>query len=249
MENFSLNNGGIGHIFDQSLFDNIVDDLVEHGISVRENGVPDFVVKALCQGVEVLPARQFKKVGIGRAQDYQTKHAIRGDSICWIEGTSEEGATWLAWCEALRVHINRTLFMGLFSFESHYATYPPGTFYKRHLDAFKGQSNRKLSIIVYLNDDWCSDDGGELVIYSPNQRLPLSRVAPKRGTIVTFLSDVFPHEVLTAKKTRHSVAGWFSVNTSINDNIDPPEWGFIGIFVSTNANIAKLGRKYNRKHN
>lgn len=63
MDNFSLNNGGIGHIFDQSLFDNIVDDLVEHGISVRENGVPGFVVKALCQGVEALPARQFKKAG------------------------------------------------------------------------------------------------------------------------------------------------------------------------------------------
>lgn len=223
MNKFSLNNGDIRRVFDQSLFDNIVDDLVEHGFSVRENGVPDFVVNALCQGVAMLPARQFKKAGVGRAQDYQTKAAIRGDNICWIEGASEEGATWLRWCEALRVYINRTLYLGLFSFESHYASYPPGAFYKRHLDAFKGQSNRKLSVIVYLNDNWHPDEGGELVIYSPSQGLPLSRVAPKRGTIVTFLSDVFPHEVLTAKKTRHSVAGWFSVNTSINDNIDPPK--------------------------
>ena len=222
MDNFSLNNGGIGHIFDQSLFDNIVDDLVEHGISVRENGVPGFVVKALCQGVEALPARQFKKAGIGRAQDYQTKHAIRGDSICWIEGTSEEGATWLAWCEALRVHINRTLFMGLFSFESHFACYEPGKFYKRHVDAFKGQGNRVLSLVAYLNDDWTSEDGGELVLYADESDLIGTRVLPTKGTFVVFLSEQFPHEVLPAARSRHSVAGWFRVNGSVNDAIDPP---------------------------
>jgi len=30
-----------------------------------------------------------------------------------------------------------------------------------------------------------------------------------------FLSDKFPHEVLPAKKKRHSIAGWFRVDKTL----------------------------------
>jgi SM-20-related protein len=122
----------------------------------------------------------------------------------------------------MQQYVNRSLFMGLFSFESHFACYEPGKFYKRHVDAFKGQGNRVLSLVAYLNDDWTSEDGGELVLYADESDLIGTRVLPTKGTFVVFLSEQFPHEVLPAARSRHSVAGWFRVNGSVNDAIDPP---------------------------
>lgn len=66
------------------------------------------------------------------------KYVICGDSICWIEGISEEGVIWFVWCEVLWVYINCILFMGFFFFESYYVMYFSGMFYKCYLDVFKG---------------------------------------------------------------------------------------------------------------
>ena len=93
---------------------------------------------------------------------------------------------------------------------------------KRHVDAFKGQGNRVLSLVGYLNEDWLEENGGELVIYNSSDDVEGTKVLPKKNTLVVFLSEQFPHEVLPATRTRHSIAGWFRVNGSVNDNIDPP---------------------------
>jgi SM-20-related protein len=50
----------------------------------------------------------------------------------------------------------------------------------------------------------------------------IEKVVPQMGTLVVFLSERFPHEVLPAHADRYSIAGWFRVNTSINNQIDPP---------------------------
>ena len=47
-------------------------------------------------------------------------------------------------------------------------------------------------------------------------------VIPLMGTLVVFLSEKVPHEVSAAKRLRHSIAGWFRVNTSLGPHIDPP---------------------------
>ena len=113
--------------------------------------------------------------------------------------------------------------LGLYSFESHFAVYQPGAFYKRHLDAFKGQANRVLSLVTYLNPDWQEADGGQLVIYTSEEDKTGIRVLPKFGTVVVFLSEEFPHEVLPATRSRSSIAGWYRVNGTIGDVIDPPQ--------------------------
>jgi len=112
--------------------------------------------------------------------------------------------------------------MGLFSFESHFACYDVGAYYKRHVDAFIGQSNRALSLVAYLNEQWQESDGGELVLYTSEDDATGFTVRPEKGTFVIFLSEQFPHEVKTSNRQRHSVAGWFRVNGSINGQIDPP---------------------------
>ena len=87
-----------------------------------------------------------------------------------ITNNSEAGSAWVTRAESLQRFLNKRLFLGLFSFESHFAHYNKGDFYKKHKDAFKGEGNRVLSVVVYLNQQWSSEDGGELVIYN-NQLL------------------------------------------------------------------------------
>jgi SM-20-related protein len=113
----------------------------------------------------------------------------------------------------LKDGLNRRLFMGLFDFESHYAVYEPGAFYKKHLDSLHGSQNRILSTVFFLNPDWQENDGGELILYDESD-LPLEVVNPNIGTLVLFLSERFPHEVRPTMKTRNSIAGWFRVSNA-----------------------------------
>jgi len=47
-------------------------------------------------------------------------------------------------------------------------------------------------------------------------------VTPMFATLVLFLSEEFSHEVLPTARNRYAVAGWFRLNSSINQHIDPP---------------------------
>jgi SM-20-related protein len=77
-------------------------------------------------------------------------------------------------------------------------------------------------VVVYLNPGWQPVDGGELVIYTDEVDQDSIRVTPAFGTLVVFLSEDFPHEVLPAQRDRYSIAGWFRLNTSTSDRVDPP---------------------------
>src|SRR5690606_10977514 len=112
--------------------------------------------------------------------------------------------------EPLRLACNRELLLGLYEYEGHVTVYPPGRFYRRHVDQFRGAQHRKLSVILYLNDDWAKDDGGELRMYLPDgEGERVLDVLPEAGTLVAFLSHEIPHEVLPAKRERLSLTGWF----------------------------------------
>lgn len=202
-------------------FEAIASDIQDRGYSIRPNGLPPGLAEALWGHVQSMSMQQFDRAGIGREDDYALNKFVRTDEICWITGESAAGRQWLDWIAALQQYLNRRLLLGLFSFESHFSHYAPGDFYKRHLDAFQGEANRILSVVVYLNPGWLPDDGGELVLYTDVEEGNL-RVTPAFGTLVVFLSEAFPHEVLPAQRDRFSIAGWFRVNTSTSDRADPP---------------------------
>lgn len=210
------------HSSDECLYQKITDDLVMQGYSINPKALPLSLAKALYQQLQDLNRAEFDTAGIGRQQAHTVDTRIRTDEICWINGSTDSGQNWLNWAGGLREYINSQLFLGLFSFESHFAHYGPGDFYKRHLDAFKGESNRVLSLVVYLNPDWEPQDKGELVLYRDESDLEGIKVAPSFATVVAFLSEDFPHEVLPAKRDRYSIAGWFRLNNSIENRIDPP---------------------------
>ena len=159
---------------------------------------------------------------MGRGANFKHNPFVRSDSICWITGEQPVCQSWLNWSAALQQYLNQRLLLGLFSFESHFACYQPGDFYRRHYDAFRGGSNRVLSLVAYLNPGWSTDDAGELVLYSDDQDHVGTRVVPLLGTVVVFLSEAFPHEVLAASRERWSIAGWYRRNASTAQQIDPP---------------------------
>ncbi|TVZ40443.1 SM-20-related protein [Alteromonadaceae bacterium 2753L.S.0a.02] len=211
-----------GGFEDDSLFARIATDIEIKGFSINPAALPHELGDSLSAYAHQLHAAKFERAGIGRADDFFKNSFVRSDEICWITGESLTGQAWLTWCLRLQRFLNRRLFLGLFSFESHFAHYKPGDFYKRHFDAFRGEANRVLSVVVYLNPAWGPDDGGELVLYSEDSDTQGVKVTPLQGTVVVFLSEEFPHEVLPAHRDRYSIAGWYRVNTSHATKVDPP---------------------------
>lgn len=187
--------------------------------------MPDALPPALAADLLLRVTRfdddQFRSAGVGRQGDYLLNPFVRSDEIHWLSDADGAERQYLDWMEQLRGALNQRLFLGLFDYEAHFARYQPGAFYKKHLDAFKGRSNRVLSTVFYLNPGWLEADGGQLLIYGDSDEV-VDRVNPLMGTLVVFLSDKVPHEVLAARRNRYSIAGWFRVNNSLNQHLDPP---------------------------
>lgn len=148
---------------------------------------------------------------VGHGAGVQANARLRSDDTLWLahapDDLSERDA--IKSVNALRVHLNQALFLGAQEAELHFARYAPGASYRTHRDRFRDDDTRLLSLVFYLNDDWPDDAGGELVIYSDDDsETVITRVQPSAGTMVCFLSDRFPHEVLTANRERFSLTGW-----------------------------------------
>lgn len=197
------------------LFEVLAQNLVDKGYSVQTNALPNELSQLLWDKLQGMGPSDFHKAGIGRNRKDKVNQLIRNDEISWIEETTMSGVAWLTWLTSLQAYLNERLFLGLFSFESHYSRYRKGDFYRKHHDAFLGDDNRKLSIIMYLNKDWLVKDGGELVLY-PNEAADRElRVVPEFGTLVVFLSEDVLHEVLPPHCDRYSIAGWFGINSPV----------------------------------
>lgn len=205
-------------------FAQLLSDLRCKGWSILDDFFSEAFTQKLMEEAEAIRNATMLQAGIGRKQDHQVLLDARRDYIQWIDPTNVTRKTFLDEMEALRVVLNRQLILGLFDYEAHFARYEEGAFYEKHLDAFKGRSNRVLSTVLYLNEDWQDGDGGELVIYDEhNPDIELGRFFPKKGRLAVFLSECFYHEVKVAKRTRHSIAGWFRINNTTSTKLDPDQ--------------------------
>lgn len=153
-------------------------------------------------------AGKLREAGTGRAAVPHIDQSLRGDSILWLERTSVDApqTQFFDHMDALRLALNRELLLGLHEIEAHYAHYPAGAGYARHRDRFRDDDARVLSLVIYLNEDWGVEDGGELRLHLPDGARD---VLPELGTSVLFLSAEIEHEVRPATRARRSIAGWF----------------------------------------
>lgn len=190
----------------EAQYSRITDALVDRGYIV----IKDALSKELIVKLYELSQDEslYKQAGISRSKDTHIDSTRRSDKTKWIDEDNGILSEYLLFNEGLREYLNRSLYLGLSFYESHFSIYEKAAFYEKHLDAFKGSSNRKVTTLLYLNEEWSEEDGGELILYDEEDR-EIQRVLPKGNTMLVFLSDKFPHEVLKTKKKRHSIAGWF----------------------------------------
>ena len=184
-------------------------ELTHDGLSVRDQFLTPSQIGALADCARLRRARgEFSAARIGGDRSLQRREDIRGDSTCWITAPlwpAEQAL--LGELERLRLELNRQSLLGLFELELHYAWYPPGTGYERHVDQPQGRTQRLVSLVLYLNEDWTPEAGGELRIFDAAEGH--RDIAPVAGRLVCFLTPGREHAVLPTQRDRLSVSGWF----------------------------------------
>merc|ERR1712217_360677 len=98
--------------------------------------------------------------------------------------------------------------------DSMLACYPgDGAFYTAHIDADPSDP-RKLTLVLYLSNDWVEEHGGCLHILDPDT-FEWQRVAPKSGTLAVFRADDILHQVRPSYAPRYAMTVWM-----VNDGLD-----------------------------
>lgn len=194
----------------------LLDAIAEQGWYVWD----DFLTPDQVSRLRSCAPESWQQARIGRQDEAQRISQIRSDKIQWLrESMGQPIQDYLERMEQIRQQVNQDFFLGLFEYEAHFAKYEAGDFYKKHLDAFRGNENRKLTTVFYMNPNWCAADGGELKLYDLNDQL-IETIAPISGRLVVFLSEKFPHEVLPTQVERISIAGWFRTNGVTENRLD-----------------------------
>lgn len=185
-----------------------LDELSEKSFVVLDHFLSPKEIEALLRDFQGhREAEELKRAGIGNTYLYQKDKEVRGDSIIWIdsEHSSPSSLSFYQKMMEFMQDLNRGLLLSMKEIEAHFALYPPGSFYKKHLDQFKNNGHRILSFACYLNPDWRPGDGGELEVFQEKESL---LIEPLAGRLVLFRSDIVEHAVLRAYKDRISVTGW-----------------------------------------
>ena len=195
------------------LYEKIISGLLEEQYYIAEDFFDIEEVKQLRTILlEKFEEDNFKKAAIGNKLNETIEKTVRGDFILWINendaGVAEK--IFFSKINSLVEYLNKTCFLGIVQKEFHYAVYPKGTFYKRHLDTFQNDDRRKLSLVCYLNDEnWKPENGGELVIYKNENGVEVPKsIYPLPGRVVIFESQILEHEVKPVNTTRLSITGW-----------------------------------------
>ena len=145
---------------------------------------------------------------IGNKLNHKKRTSIRSSKIAWINH-------WEKHPELLKLNesiisfqsdIAAYFYLSLKRFESQFAYYEQGDFYKKHLDQLAETKHRQVTMILYLNN---CPVGGELVIYNKEDRNKIDTIIrPKAGQMVCFFSSQIFHEVLPTSMQRYSLTTW-----------------------------------------
>lgn len=192
----------------EQLFEQLIEGIIDGNYGTSPSFLGENLVAGLYENIQNnIQAGKLRPAGIGNQNNFQNNHQIRTDAICWLEPrtTNEAERQFFQLIDAFVAYLNRTCFTNITDYEFHYAMYEKGAFYKRHKDRFKTDDRRKFSVVMYLNKNWQPEDGGALVVYTPNGT---AQVLPEAGRVVFFKSDELEHEVLQANRTRYSITGW-----------------------------------------
>lgn len=189
-------------------FDVLIDSYLETKVGIDAGFLTGTLSSGLQKNILRLQDEELMTAaGIGNEETRDPHQKMRGDKIYWMDKNSSNiyEQQFLQLVQEFIDHLNSTCYTGINAYEFHYAVYDEGSFYKRHKDQFKNDSNRKYSLINYLNEDWLEEDGGQLLVY---QNEEIQKISPRSKTAVFFKSDEMEHEVARANRSRMSISGW-----------------------------------------
>ncbi len=189
-------------------FDLLIDSYLQNNIGIDTL----FLSHELSQGLQqnIIDLQKENKMiaaQIGNDVLKDRQQTMRSDKIYWMDKSHDNTFEneFLQLAENFIQHLNQTCYTGINDYEFHYALYEQGSSYKRHKDQFKNDSNRKYSLISYLNNNWTEADGGQLCVYQGGE---VQKILPHSQTAVFFKSDEMEHEVQLANRSRMSITGW-----------------------------------------
>lgn len=147
---------------------------------------------------------------IGRAHEKKQITAVRNSELRWLEPEDFRQTTGLQNIQLAMTHLQECLAcyfrIALKRFEAQFSYYPPGGFYKKHIDQHADTRHRIFTCVLYLNDLMHS---GELVLYKPESRKETDRViAPKAGRLALFFSGEVFHKVRKTDSDRFALNFW-----------------------------------------
>lgn len=189
-------------------FEALIASYIENKVGISENFLSDDLATNLKQNLLDLQQKSLLiEAGTGNSELISYDSAVRSDSIYWLDKKNNNSFEneFFVQIEEFISYLNQSCYTGITGYEFHYSLYEKGDFYLKHLDQFKNNPSRKYSMISYLNSNWQSSDGGELLIHQPNNN---QKIAPTQGKTVFFKSDELVHEVLVTQNTRMSITGW-----------------------------------------
>ena len=192
--------------------EHLLNGIANQGFAVIDSFLPQVTIRALAAEARTLHVQGETRRAMTGKKNGEKPDNMRGDFIHWLDDTNPSATQqeYLQCMEELRNDLNQNFYLGLFDLEAHFAVYPPGAAYRRHLDQFQDDSKRQVSCVLYLNQDWQAEEGGQLRLYLDETPEPqYVDIQPESGRLVIFLSGRFWHEVLPATRERVSLTGWF----------------------------------------
>jgi len=192
----------------EKTFNTIIDSFIKNKIGIADDFLSESLSFNLRENLQTLYAsHQLKSAGTGDNKLVSYDSLFRGDVIYWLDRKNNNihENIFLDLMDSFVKYLNDTCYTGISSYEFHYTLYEKGTSYKKHLDQFRNNDSRKYSMIMYLNNNWKEEDGGELCIHHADS---LQNISPNNGKGVFFQSNQLEHEVLITNKQRMSVTGW-----------------------------------------
>jgi SM-20-related protein len=195
----------------EKIFNTLIDSFIANKVGIADDFLSVSLAQHLKENLSKLYADKLMlSAGTGNEVVVNHDKLVRSDVIYWLDRkhNNKHENDFFDLMDRFVAYLNSTCYTGITGYEFHYTLYEKGSFYKKHIDQFQQNGSRAYSMVMYLNDDWKQNDGGELRIHHQGSE---QNIAPLNGKSVFFKSSELAHEVLVTNKPRLSITGWLKV--------------------------------------
>lgn len=192
----------------EEIFNTLVTRFIETKVGIADNFLSAALAKHLRENLAALYKNNLlQPAGTGSGTKPNQNSLVRSDIIYWLDRSHNDvhENNFLDLIDGFIVYLNENCYTGITGYEFHYTLYQEGSFYKKHVDQFQDNDSRKYSMIMYLNENWVKEDGGELQVHFADRT---ENIEPVNRKGVFFKSSELSHEVLINNKARMSITGW-----------------------------------------